>query len=101
MSTHMLFTKHLMDLLDYKIVVSKSLIGNYNSQSRNVTANRMSRRYILPETVPLHLPVIKETRGKCAHCSAEGIENKTYVYCDTCWETTLHSYWCEVPKLFH
>ena len=32
-----------LDLLDYKIVVSKSLIGNYNSRSRNVTANRISR----------------------------------------------------------
>ena len=73
-----------MDLLDYKIVVSKSMIGNYNSQSRNVTANQMGRRFILPAIVPLHLPVIKETRGKCVYCSAEGIENKTYVYCDTC-----------------
>ena len=73
-----------MELLDFKIVLAKSLVGTYNSRSRNTPASHVSRREVLPASVPLHLPVIQQTRGKCRYCYTGGIENKTYIKCNTC-----------------
>ena len=73
-----------MELLDFKIVIAKSLIGAYNSRCRNTSITHTSRREVLPASVPLHLPVIQTTRGKCRYCYNAGIENKTYMQCNTC-----------------
>ena len=37
-----------MELLDFKIVLAKSLVGTYNSRSRNTPASHVSRREVLP-----------------------------------------------------
>ena len=63
-----------MELLDFKIVLAKSLIGTYNSRGRNTPVSHVSRREVLPASVPLH------TR----YCYTGGIENKTYIQCNTC-----------------
>ena len=68
-----------MELLDFKIVIAKSLIGAYNSRCRNTSITHTSRREVLPASVPLHLPVIQTTRDKCRYCYNAGIENKTYM----------------------
>ena len=73
-----------MKLLDFKIVLAKSLIGAYNSRSRNTPVSHVSHREVLPASVPLHLPVLQTTRGKCRYCYTGGIENKTYIQCNTC-----------------
>ena len=73
-----------MKLLDFKIVLAKSLVGTYNSRSRNTPASHVSRREVLPASVLLHLPVLQQTRGKCRYCYTGGIENKTYIKCNTC-----------------
>ena len=75
----MQFTKYYpkeMELLDFKIVLAKSLIGTYNSCSRNTSVSHVSRQEVLPASVPLHLPVLQTTRGKCRYCYTEGIEKK-------------------------
>ena len=61
----------------------KSLIGAYNSRCRNTSITHQSRREVLPASVPLHLPVLQTTRGKCRYCYNAGIENKTYMHCNT------------------
>ena len=48
-----------MGFLDSKIVPAKSLIGTYNSRSRNTLVSHVSRRVLLAG-VPLHLPVVEE-----------------------------------------
>ena len=73
-----------MELLDFKIVLTKSLIGKYNSGNRNKPVSHVSRREILPASVALHLPVLETTRGKCRYCYTGGIEKKTYIQCNTC-----------------
>ena len=68
-----------MELIDFKIVLVKSLIGTYNSRSQNKPISHVSRREVLPASVPLHLPVLQTTREKCIYCYTGGIENKTYI----------------------
>ena len=68
-----------MELLDFKIVLAKSLIGKYNSRSRNTLFSHVTRRDLLPASVLLHLPVLQTTRGKCRYCYIGGIENKRYI----------------------
>ena len=53
-----------MELLDFKIVIAKSFIGDYNNRCRNTSVTHTSRQEVLPASVPLHLPVIQTTRGK-------------------------------------
>ena len=65
-----------MELLDFRTVLAKSLIGTYNSRSRNTPVSHMSCREVLPANVPLHLPALKTTRGKCRYCYTGGTENK-------------------------
>ena len=72
-----------MELLDFKQVVAKAMIGNYNCRQRNQAEMRTSRRSVTPASVPLHLPIIVD-RGKCKFCYDEGIENKTFIKCATC-----------------
>ena len=50
-----------MELLDFKIVLAKSLIGTYNSYSRNAPVRHVSRREVLPASVPLHFPLLQTT----------------------------------------
>ena len=54
-----------MGLLDFKIVLANSLIGTYNSCRQNTPVSHVSRREVLPASVPLHLSVLQTTRGKC------------------------------------
>ena len=73
-----------MELLDFKQVISKNMIGHYNCRQRNQADMRASRRSFTPASVPLHLPIIDGQRGKCKYCYDAGIENKTSIKCATC-----------------
>ena len=75
-----------MELLDFKTVLAKLLIGTYNSRCRNTPVSHVSRREVLPASVLQHLPVLQTTRGKCRYCYIGGIENKThYIQCHNMW----------------
>ena len=73
-----------MELLYFKIALAKSLVGTYNSRSRNTPATHVFLREVLPASVPLHLSVLQQTRGKCRYYYTGGIENKNYIKCITC-----------------
>ena len=73
-----------MGLLDFKIVLTKSLVATYHSRSRNTPASHVSCREVLPASAPLHLSVLQQTRGKCRYCYTGSIGNKTYIKCNTC-----------------
>ena len=66
----------------FKIVLAKSLICTYNSRRRNTPVSHVSRQE-LTASIILHLTVLQTTRGKCRYCYTEGIENKTYIQCNT------------------
>ena len=65
-----------VELVDFKIVLAKSLIGTYNCRSWNTPASHVSRREVLPAVVPLQFSVLQTTKGKCRYCSTGGIEDK-------------------------
>ena len=65
-----------MELIDFKIVLARSLIGTYNSRIRNTAVSHVSRRKLLPASVPLHLLVVQTKREKCRSCYTGWIENK-------------------------
>ncbi len=73
-------------LLDYKIVVAKSLIGNHTNRVRSLKTTMRSKRSVVdaPFESPEHLPVFASSRSRCVYCSAEGVENRTYVVCPAC-----------------
>ena len=71
-------------LLDFKTVLAKSLVGTYYSRSRNTPASHVSRREVLPASIPLLLQVLQQTRGKCRYCYTGGIEKKTYIKYNAC-----------------
>ena len=73
-----------LELLDFNIILAKSLIGTYNSRSRNTPVSHVSRREVFPARVPLHLPVLQTTRGKFRYCYTRAIENKTNIKWNTC-----------------
>ena len=89
-----------MELLHSEIVLAQSLIGTYNSRSRNTPASHVSRREVLPASVPLHFPVLQTTRGKCRYCYTGEIENKTYIQCNTCVVSFVLHFRQEISKLF-
>ena len=72
-----------MELLDFKIVLVKSLIGTYNSRSRNTPVSHLSCREVFQASVPLHLPVLQKTREKFRYCCNGGIDNKIYIQFNT------------------
>ena len=73
-----------MELLDFKVLVAKSVIGSINSRQMIAPPTRVSRRSFLPADVPLYLPIIQSTRGKCRYCYVSGTENKMSLQCNTC-----------------
>ena len=73
-----------MELLDFKVLVAKSLIGSYNSRQRIAPPTHVSRRSFLPADVPLHLPIIQSTQGKCRYYYVSGTENEMSFQCNTC-----------------
>ena len=72
------------ELLNFKFVLAKSMIGTYNSCSRNTPVSHVSRREALQDSVPLHLFVLQTTREKYRYCYTGVIENKTYIQCKGC-----------------
>ena len=73
-----------IELLDFKTALAKSLIGTYNSRSRNTPVSHVSHQEVLPGSVLLDLTVLQAVRGKCRYCYTGGIENKTYIQFNTC-----------------
>ena len=51
-----------VELLDFKQVVAKGLIGIYNTRSRNPPSIKQSKCSFQPTPVPIHLPVVGSTR---------------------------------------
>ena len=75
-------------LLDFKIVVSKSLIGRFSNQQRSFPLSRTSKRKALesslPKEIPTHMPEFNEECMRCNFCKNEGADHKTFVSCPTC-----------------
>ena len=83
-AVYKLLNPERIDLLGFKIVLAISLIGTYNSRSQNTPVSHVSRREVPAASVPLHLPVLQTTIGKCRYCYTGGIESKTYIQFNTC-----------------
>ena len=73
-----------IELLHLKIYLAKLLICTCNGRSQNTSVSHMSRREVLPASVPIRLPVLQKVRETCRHCYTDRIETKTCIPCNTC-----------------
>jgi hypothetical protein len=77
-----------MTLLDFKISLSRSLIGPYCSRKRNVPSTRVNRRNsiisVMPAEVPQHMPIVEAVRQRCHYCAKEGSQKKSKIRCSVC-----------------
>ena len=64
-----------MELLDFKIVLAKSLIGTYNIRSRNTPFSHVSCR-VLPASVPLVSQFFKQREENEDTVILEGLKTK-------------------------
>ena len=69
-----------MELLDFKVLIAKSLIGSYNCRKRIAPPTRVSRRSFLTADVPLHLPIIQTCRS-IAHSLKKKYPRKNVFFC--------------------
>ena len=89
-NSHIVYTKlrNSISLLDFKIVVSKSLIETYSNRQRSFPLSRTSKRKALgsslPKEIPTHMPEFNEKRMWCNFCKDEGADHKKFVSCPTC-----------------
>ena len=62
-------TQNKLSHYAFNVAVAKGLIGNYNSRKRNPLTFRSSKRSSsnFPAEIPLHLPELEPSRGRC-HC---------------------------------
>ena len=65
-----------MELLDFKIILAKSLISKYNSRSRNTPVSHVSCRKVLPTSVPLHFLVLQKLEESVDSVILEGLKTK-------------------------
>ena len=80
-NSHILYTKlgYSIFLLDFKIVVAKSLIG----RQRSFPLSRTSNRKALAKEIPTHMLQFNQKRMRCNFCKNEGADHKTFVSCPT------------------
>jgi len=89
-NSHIIYSKlgDKLSLLEYKIVIANALIGRYSNRKRAFPTCRPSKRRSLepsvPMNVPNHLPAFLASRKRCQYCKNEGLDNKTFVFCETC-----------------
>ena len=89
-NSHTVYTKlsNSISLLDFKIVVAKSLIGRYINRQRSfplsTTSKRKALEPTLPKETPADMPEFNEKRMQCNFCKNEGADHKAFVSCLTC-----------------
>ena len=89
-NSHIVYTKlgNSISLLDFKIVVAKSLIGRYINRQQSFPLSTTSKRKALepslPKETPADMPEFNEKRMKCNFCKNEGADHKAFVSCLTC-----------------
>ena len=89
-NSHIVYSKLWNDicLLDFKIVIATSLIGRYSNRQRSYPTGHTNKRKSLeasvPAPLPMHLLTFQSTRKRCQYCRKEGLDNKTFVSCETC-----------------
>ena len=89
-NSHIVYTKlgNSIFLLDFKIVVAKSLIRRYSNRQRSFPLSRTSKQKALesslPKEIPTYMPGLNKKRMRCNFCKNEGADHKTFLSCLTC-----------------
>ena len=86
---HTFLTRNLVmtSLLNFKIVVAKTLIGRYSNRKKSFPTSRTSKRKSHEPSMPIgnltHMPKFQEMQIRC-HCyKNKGLDYKTFVPCHT------------------
>ena len=89
-NSHLVYTKlcNSIYLLDFKIVVAKSLIERYTNRQRSFPLSRTSKRKplesSLPKEKPTHMPEFNKKLMQCNFCKNEGTDHEAFASCPTC-----------------
>ena len=70
--------------LDFKLMISKSLIGSFTTRIGEFRSIRRTERritQIVANELESLFPEYQQTRRRCAYCLIDGIENHTFVIC--------------------
>ena len=90
LNSHIAYKKlgNSISLLNFKIVVAKSLIGRYSNRQRSFplsrTSNPKALESSLPKEIPTGMPEFSEKHMQCNFCKNERADHKTFVSCPTC-----------------
>ena len=76
-----------LSFLNFKLVISESLIGSFTTRTREFPSNRPTKRrltQVVTNESQSHFSEYQQTCQRCAYCSIGGIENRTFVMCIIC-----------------
>ena len=76
-----------LSFLNFKLVVSESLIGSFTTRTREVPSSRPTKRrltQVVTNESQSYFSEYQQTRQRGAYCSIGGIENRTFVMCIIC-----------------
>ena len=76
-----------LSFLNFKLVISESLIGSFTTRTREFPSNRPTKRrltQVVTNESQSHFSECQQTCQRCAYCSIRGIENRTFVMCIIC-----------------
>ena len=84
-NSYIVYTKlgNSISLLDFKIVVAKSLIGRYSNRQRSFPLSRTNKE------IPTHMPEFNEKGMQCNFCKNEGAGYKNFCILSDLWSVLV------------
>ena len=74
-----------MSSMDFRFSLARSMIGTFSNWKRAIPTSQPSKRSKGEITMVLdHLPQFAATRTRCAYCSLNKLENRTFIRCMKC-----------------
>lgn len=77
----------LLSCLEFRQVVTRSLIADFSSRQRARPSTVMTKKrisYTQKQRMPSHIMIKANTRKRCVQCAKSRIENRTNNTCSTC-----------------
>ena len=74
-----------MSSMDFRFSLARLMIGTFSNWKRAIPTSQPSKRSKGEITMVLdHLPQFAATRTRCAYCSLNKLENRTFIRCMKC-----------------
>ena len=89
-NSHTVYMKigHDISLLNFKLVVTKAMIGRYSNGTRSFSATRPSKQKSHKPSIireaPTRMPELQQKRVRCGYCQKKSSDLKSFVSCQAC-----------------